>query len=111
MYCSSLQSIENMTPTTSGTALHVCMCNPVPRIRQISKHRTASSRASNLRYYCNVINCTSTFARPSDVFRHERSIHGPKEQCSFLGCRYATARTDKMKEHCRKKHSVFGKFD
>jgi len=48
---------------------------------------------------CDALGCSSTFARPSDVLRHKSNIHGPKKQCQHLGFIYASARSDKMKEH------------
>jgi len=59
-------------------------------------------------YECDIVGCSSTFTRIYDLARHKKTIHGPKEQCIFLGCGYATARLDKMKEHVKKRHSTSG---
>ncbi|KAF4636480.1 hypothetical protein G7Y89_g1613 [Cudoniella acicularis] len=57
-----------------------------------------------IRHGCDITSCLSTFKRPSDLSRHKKTIHGPKEQC-IMGCGYATARLDKMVEHTIKKHN------
>jgi len=59
---------------------------------------------SAIRHVCPRLSCSSTFARPADLLRHLRSVHGPKQRCSHLGCQYRSGRSDKLKEHYRKKH-------
>ncbi|KAH8817191.1 hypothetical protein F5884DRAFT_778715 [Xylogone sp. PMI_703] len=71
-----------------------------------TRRQTNLLPSSNLRCRCNIFGCSSTFSRPSDLARHKKSIHGPKEECIFRNCGYATGRSDKMKEHMRKKHST-----
>ena len=68
------------------------------------------SHGSKARYCCDIIGCTVTFARSYDLVRHKHTVHGPKMQCQYLQCGYATARRDKMKEHHRKKHLDQSKF-
>ena len=62
------------------------------------------SHVYNIRHCCDVIGCAVTFTRSYDLIRHKRTVHGPKVKCQYSQCSYATARSDKMKEHNRKKH-------
>ncbi|KAH6662824.1 hypothetical protein B0J14DRAFT_610003 [Halenospora varia] len=64
--------------------------------------KKSSKIGSKRRTACPVTICTSSFSRPSDLLRHQQTIHGPKTPCAHLGCKYATERVDKMKEHARK---------
>lgn len=75
-----------------------------------ASNRTSPSH-STLRVACPATGCTSAFARPSDLTRHQRSIHGPKTSCVYLDCEYATGRVDKMKEHVRKIHGDTGELN
>lgn len=72
--------------------------------------RTTLSPKTCVRFCCMETGCTSRFRRPYDLARHKKTIHGPKKLCSYESCTYATARSDKMNEHTRKKHAERGEF-
>ena len=87
-------------PTSNGISCQRCsritqQRNTKPNIRKSQMHRI----------YCEIPGCASSFGRPSDLVRHWKSIHGPKQQCMAGVCGYATARRDKMAEHVRKRHN------
>jgi hypothetical protein len=58
---------------------------------------------------CDALGCSSTLTRLHDIVRYKKTIYSPKAQCPYLGYGYTTARSDKMKEYCTKKHSASGK--
>ena len=70
----------------------------------------SNSSGSKVRHSCDIIGCTVTFKRSYDLVRHKRTVHGPKVHCPYPQCTYATARSDKMKAHNRKKHFDRSKF-
>jgi hypothetical protein len=79
------------------------------RKRSTNRVGMLDSLTSCLRYICIETGCTSTFRQPYDLIRHRKTIHGPKQRCIYDQCQYATARSDKMKEHIRRKHTESGK--
>ena len=72
---------------------------------------TTSPNRTLPRIACPVPSCKSNFSRPSDLARHQKSIHGPKTECAYAGCGYTTGRADKMSEHVRKRHRTAGEFE
>ncbi|KAF2806454.1 uncharacterized protein BDZ99DRAFT_501283 [Mytilinidion resinicola] len=69
-----------------------------------SHNRQQHHHSHSIRWICALSSCGSTFTRVYDLIRHEKTIHGPKQTCSYPHCIYATARTDKMVEHEQKIH-------
>lgn len=84
--------------------------HPSQPAAQPRRNKTAPKATSQTRTTCPAPGCPSTFSRPSDLHRHQKSIHGPKTPCAVLGCNYATGRPDKMKEHVGKMHCVAGEL-
>lgn len=67
----------------------------------------SSRRRHQGRYVCELPACDKTFARPSDLKRHRRTIHSQGHEhyhCITVGCEHQNRRLDKMQEHCRKVH-------
>ena len=99
-----------MNPTFSalGTAPAALPASASP---PISTHRPTRARAT--RTQCP--NCTQSFARATDLPRHQNSVHGQAARahlCPIAGCRYSQgrgySRADKVIEHLWKKHGNLG---
>ena len=84
-----------------------CSCSKVNSKTKSKKPKKILSHSA-LRVACPVAGCKSTFTRPSDLSRHQKSIHGPKTPCVYPGCMYVSGRTDKIKEHVKKMHQATG---
>jgi hypothetical protein len=71
------------------------------------------SRRSNVNtnpHTCNYPGCGKMFARPSDIVRHRQQHGVPQHPCPVHGCNRrgsrAFYRTDKLRDHQRKKHRM-----
>lgn len=99
----------SITPTpTVGASQTLIYSGFDQRVLEIKQD--PNSRGSKARHSCDIIGCTVTFKRSYDLVRHKRTVHGPKVHCPYPHCTYATARSDKMKAHNRKKHFGRGKL-
>jgi hypothetical protein len=101
----SQPTMKNQRRVSSIRVCAHCNCGS----KRLSK--TNLSNRTVLRIPCPLPNCHSTFSRPSDLARHQKSIHGPKMKCAHIGCEYTTGRADKMTEHVRKIHWTAGEFE
>ncbi|KAH8816057.1 hypothetical protein F5884DRAFT_774770 [Xylogone sp. PMI_703] len=99
-YCSS-------SPSSEQDQYYTWSQSPQTEMeRQPTASSTVYSKSEpSMRHRCPKKQCGSNFARFSDLSRHLRTVHGPKQQCLEPGCFYHTARSDNMREHCRRKHS------
>ena len=78
-------------------------------MKKSRRKKSNNMRPARPRVFCDIAGCTSSFCRLSDLARHKKTLHGPKQQCAHHGCQYATGRDDKMNEHVRKIHKSAGK--
>jgi hypothetical protein len=78
-------------------------------MKKSRRKKSNNMRSARPRVFCDIAGCASSFCRFSDLARHKKTLHGPKQQCAYHGCQYATGREDKMNEHVRKIHKSAGK--
>jgi hypothetical protein len=104
----SLSSLS-VTPTPTVGASQSLIYSGFDQWKLEIKHYP-NSCGSKVRHSCDITGCTVTFKRSYDLVRHKRTVHGPKVHCPYPQCTYATARSDKMKAHNRKKHFDWSKL-
>ncbi|KAE9373938.1 hypothetical protein N431DRAFT_337617 [Stipitochalara longipes BDJ] len=78
-----------------------------PVARRVPSHR---SNANMTPHVCDNPGCSMTFNRLGDLVRHRQQHGNPQYPCLVHGCkrrgRKAFYRTDKLRDHQRKKHRM-----
>ncbi|KAF8857834.1 hypothetical protein BDZ45DRAFT_787414 [Acephala macrosclerotiorum] len=64
-----------------------------------------SSKASKPRVPCTIRECSTTFSRKADLYRHLAEVHGDAKKCPVKDCTYMnTKRESRLKAHMMSAH-------
>ncbi|RMY77086.1 hypothetical protein D0863_01529 [Hortaea werneckii] len=101
--------VEDPKSYSSHQLLAPVTPNPKKRLSRLptSAPASVSRRQGSARHPCDVISCSKSFSRPSDLVRHMKTIHHTASEhyhCKAMGCYRQDRRLDKIREHCSKKH-------
>ncbi|KAG9231337.1 hypothetical protein BJ875DRAFT_469813 [Amylocarpus encephaloides] len=97
-----------MKPTISKARPSSRACPPCNKPSQRPPAIRPSIVTVSPPHKCHAAGCSATFTRPSHLVRHQRSTHGPKTRCAYVGCRDMPGRLDKMSGRVRTEHSIVG---